>query len=89
MKLIIKFTDQSESFCNGVEFGRLLEKMERGDLIIYNNGFPVHEENINVIKQACKEYGYIPIMNEVKVDNEEDMFEGWQYFTALKKEFIN
>lgn len=41
MQLIVKFTDQSPSFCNGVEFGRLLERMERNDESVKNNGFPV------------------------------------------------
>lgn len=31
MNLLIKFPDQSQSFTYGVEFGRLLEKIERGD----------------------------------------------------------
>lgn len=29
--MILKFPDQSESFTYGVEYGRLLEKIERGD----------------------------------------------------------
>lgn len=76
--LIIKFTDQSSSFTYGVEFGRLLEKMERGDNIVMNNGFPVRYENIEVIKNACKEYGYIPLFNNKLLD-------GWVGFIGFKK----
>ncbi len=41
MNLLISFPDQSQSFTYGVEFGRLLERIERGDEYIENNGFPV------------------------------------------------
>jgi hypothetical protein len=41
MKILINFPDPSKSFTYGVEFGRLLEKIERGDEVIKNNGFPV------------------------------------------------
>lgn len=77
MKLLIHFTDQSASFAHGVEFGRLLGKMERGDLAIQNNGFPVHVENIQVLKDACNTYGYIPTFGTEQ--------HGWIEFTGVKK----
>lgn len=78
MNLIIKFTDQSESFTHGVEFGRLLEKMERGDGCISNNKFPVRDENKEVLKSACEHYGYIPIFSDSIVC-------GWSEFIGIKK----
>jgi hypothetical protein len=80
--LIIKFTDQSSSFTYGVEFGRLLEKIERGDNIVMNNGFPVRYENIEVIKLACNEYGYTPLFND-------RLFDGWVGFIGIKKTVLN
>jgi len=75
--LIIPFTDQSPSFTHGVEFGRLLEKMERGDEAIKNNGFPVRVENREVIICACARYGYIASFGQE--DN------GWVEFLGIKK----
>jgi len=77
MNLIISFTDQSESFTNGVEFGRLLNKMENGDSPVENNKFPIHSVNIDVIKSACKYYNYTPIFSPCCV-------EGWINFIAIK-----
>ena len=59
--LLISFDDQSESFVQGVEFGRLLEKMERGDDPISNNGFPVHLKDKGVIERLAKSFGYLSL----------------------------
>jgi hypothetical protein len=59
-KLIIRFPDQSKSFTYGVEYGRLLARMERGDMSVTNDGFPVRIENIQLLRDTCTEYGYIP-----------------------------
>lgn len=77
MELAISFTDQSKSFTLGVEFGRLLEKMERGDPFIRNNGFPVHKENIETIKAACAHHGYMATFG-----NE---YHEWVQFIAVRK----
>ena len=76
MDLLISFTDQSASFVHGVEFGRILEKMERGDQVVMNNGFPVRVENKAVIIQACRQFGYVPVFGH--------MVEGWIEFKAVK-----
>ena len=76
-ELIIKFYDQSESFTYGVEFGRLLEKIERGDEVIKNNGFPVRMENIELLKDTCKQYNYIAVVGE--------SVNGWVDFLGIKK----
>jgi hypothetical protein len=77
MKLTIPFTDQSPSFTYGVEFGRLLEKMERGDPAIKNNGFPVRVENLEVLKSACETYGYVATFGDDQ--------NGWIEFLGIKK----
>ncbi|MGE9312867.1 hypothetical protein ACLOAU_14560 [Niabella sp. CJ426] len=77
MNLLISFTDQSESFTYGVEFGRILAKIERGEDCIQNNGFPVRIENKQVIKSACDTYGYVPVFGS------EDS--GWISFMGVKK----
>jgi hypothetical protein len=77
-KLIIRFPDQSTSFTYGVEFGRLLEKMERGDDVIMNNGFPVRKENIQLIKDSCIQYGYVPLFGK-------EYYDEWIEFTGVKQ----
>lgn len=76
-ELIISFSDQSNSFTYGVEFGRLLQKIEQGDDIVTNNGFPIRLENKKLIKDTCTHYGYIPIF--VEINNDE-----WIDFIAMR-----
>jgi hypothetical protein len=78
MKLVISFPDQSTSFCYGVEYGRLLEKIERGDKIIINNGFPVRIENVDLLKDTCLKFGYTPIFGKT-------YFNEWIEFTGIKE----
>jgi len=79
-ELLISFDDSSKSFVYGVEYGRLLEKMERGDKEVFNNGFPIRIENKAVIERTCKSLGYIPTFGT-------NIFsDGWIEFLALKKE---
>jgi hypothetical protein len=60
-KLLVSFPDSSQSFAYGVEYGRLLQKIQDGKEVIENEGFPVRVENIQVLKSTCEAYGYIPI----------------------------
>ena len=78
MKLAISFPDQSTSFCYGVEYGRLLEKIERGDKIILNNGFPVRIENLELLKKTCILAGYTPIFGRT-------YYNEWIEFTGIKE----
>lgn len=78
MKLLIAFPDSSPSFAHGVEFGRLLEKIERGDDVVQNNGFPVRVENVDLLKDTCSKFGYIPTFADCSV-------EGWVNFLGMKK----
>lgn len=77
-KLLISFTDQSASYVYGVEVGRILEKIERGDLEVKNNGFPVRLENKVNIENACKAFGYICLFGKTHFDE-------WIDFMGLKK----
>ncbi len=78
MNLLIKFPDQSASFAYGVEFGRLLERIERGDEVIKNNGFPIRLENKALLKITCEKYGYIPSFGKLH-------FGEWIEFLGIKK----
>lgn len=80
MELILKFTDPSQSFCNGVEVGRILEKMQKGDDNVMNNGFPVNLENKAVLESACNWYGYTPFFGATYYDE-------WIEFIGIKKSF--
>lgn len=78
MKLAIGFDDNINiSFSHGVEFGRILHKLEIGEDKVDNNGFPVRIENINVYKKACKHYNYTPIFGE-------EYYNEWVDFIAIK-----
>jgi hypothetical protein len=77
-QLLVKFPDASESFTYGVEYGRLLQKMEQGDNVVMNNGFPVRLENKKLIEDTCKSLGYIPTFGMVHYDE-------WIEFLAIKK----
>lgn len=72
----ISFPDQSKSFTYGVEFGRLLEKMERGDSVVMNNGIPIRIENVELVKHTCAKLAYIPTFGK-----EQD---GWVSFMAIR-----
>lgn len=76
-ELFISFPDQSESFVYGVEYGRLLERIERGDESVENNGFPIRIENKNLLETTCEKYGYIPIFGDKYYDE-------WIEFKGLK-----
>lgn len=82
MNLLLRFPNQSDSFTHGVEFGRLLEKIERGDESIHNNGFPIRIENQSLLKETCTLYGYIPVFSEPYLD-------GWIDFLGVKNTINN
>jgi hypothetical protein len=82
MNLLIRFPDQSDSFTYGVEFGRLLEKIERGDESIHNNGFPIRIENQILLRETCILHGYIPVFSEPYLD-------GWIDFLGVKNTINN
>jgi len=78
MNLLVKFPDQSQSFSYGVEYGRILEKIERGDKIVMNNGFPVRIENVQLIKDTCSKYNYIPMFGNT-------YYNEWIEFIGIKQ----
>ena len=80
--LLISFPDQSQSFTYGVEFGRLLERIERGDEVIQNNGFPVRVENCSLLALTCSLHGYTATFSKPYMD-------GWVDFLGIKKTTSN
>lgn len=78
-ELIISFPDQSSSFTYGVEFGRLLQKIETGYNVIDNNGFPIRLENKKLLEDTCRVYGYIPVFGMIHYDE-------WIEFIGIKKQ---
>lgn len=82
MKLNISFTDQTESFVLGCEYGRILERLEKGIEIVENNGFPVHIKNKQTIIQSCNHFGYTPIFGN-------EHFGTYIEFRAIKNNNFN
>lgn len=75
--LLFAFKDSSSSFTNGVEIGRMLAKMEIGNTVVDNCGFPVHIDNKDVILSMCKSYGYTPVFGK-------EYYNEWVEFRAFK-----
>ncbi len=79
--LVLSFPDSSKSFVYGVEYGRILQQMQDGKNPIDNHGFPIREENEELIRETCKEYGYIPSFG--------DVWHGYVWFCGVKKKISN
>lgn len=77
MKLLISLSEKSEDYIHGMELGRLMEKMERGDECVLNNGFPIRNENVAAAKKISIANGYTPIVGD------ED-YSGWTEFMAIR-----
>lgn len=82
MKLIVKFTDPTNSFTLGCEYGRLLEKFENGISIVENNGFPVHLANKEVLVSTCIQFNYTPFFGD-------EYYNEWVEFKAIKNNNLN
>jgi hypothetical protein len=77
MELFISFTDQSSSFTAGVEYGRLYDRMQRGEDYVTNDGFPVRIENKILLKNTADKLGYICRFGG-------EYFNEWIEFCAIK-----
>ncbi|WNI34740.1 hypothetical protein [Chryseobacterium sp. SG20098] len=77
MELFIKFPDQSQSFSAGVEYGRLYGRIEKGDPVVTNDGFPVRIENKELLQNTCTKYGYTCNFGA-------EYYGEWIEFTAIK-----
>ncbi|WP_223559577.1 hypothetical protein [Chryseobacterium lathyri] len=77
MKLFISFPDQSKSFCAGVEYGKLYDRMEKGETHVTNDGFPVRKENQELLKNTCHKLGYTYSFGA-------EYYGEWIEFTAFK-----
>lgn len=74
-KLELKFLDESDSFCHGVETGILYTKLQYE--LLQDTPEIIHTDNIEQIKLIAKEFSY-----EVIIDNSE--IECWSYATFVK-----
>lgn len=81
-EIFIKFENQSQDFCLGVEYGRILQKIQDNNDFVTNDGFPIRLENVKVIKTTCEKYNYIPFFG-MKYYNE------WIDFIAFKNNNLN
>lgn len=79
MKLFISFPDQSQSFCTGVEYGRLYDRMMKGEIAVTNDGFPVRIENKKLLISTCEKLGYAYLFGP-------EYFGEWVEFSAFKKQ---
>jgi hypothetical protein len=77
MELILRFDDSSDSFCCGVELGRIISKIDSNNNYIDNNGFPIKLSNLNMIRKYCIINKYIPYFGAI-------YFEEWIDFIAIK-----
>jgi len=71
--MVFAFTDPSPSFVNGFEAGMIWQQIEDGLLEIdrgFEDGFPVHAENVDVIQRMATARNY-------RLEIKETDVEGW------------
>lgn len=57
--MIVRFPDQSQSFCNGFEAGRIFHQLENNQLISdEENMLTVRTENISLYESIAKHFKY-------------------------------
>lgn len=82
MNLLVSFPDQSASFVHGFEAGQIWREMDgEGKLVIdrgFDEGFPVHSENMTVIQNMARARGYEIVTKPTGV-------EGW---TGIRLTFV-
>jgi hypothetical protein len=60
-ELLYAFPDQSGSFVHGFEAGQLSVEMRAKEAVIdrgYEEGFPIHTANVELLARMCACYGY-------------------------------
>ena len=71
--MVFAFPDGSASFVNGFEAGMIWTEIERGELKIdrgFEEGFPIHIENVEVVQRMAAARGY-------RLETQEAGAEGW------------
>jgi hypothetical protein len=61
MTMLYSFTDQSASFVHGFEAGAISVRMKSDEPLIdlgYEEGFPIHSANVELLQRMCACYGY-------------------------------
>ena len=74
--------DPTRAFAHGVQFGRILEKLEASQPIVTNNGQPVYAVLIEMLRTACNQLGYVPSFSVFFKDGQ--VVEGMLTFSAIK-----
>ena len=77
MKLIISLSDKTPDFIKGMSFGRLFERMSKGENPVTNDGYPVRIENKEAIIKVCEAFNYTPVFGE-------EYYEEWISFMGIK-----
>ena len=57
---VASFPATDQAFILGVEYGRFYSAVERKEPHINNGGYPIHSANVEVIRDTCIVFGYIP-----------------------------
>ena len=74
MSLLVGFPDGSPSFVNGFEAGAIWQQLDSGSVepidCGFEAGFPVHTENVEVIRRMAKARGF-------NVETRAECEEGW------------
>ena len=61
MTMLFAFPDGSASFVNGFEAGMIWQRIENGEALVdcgFNEGTPVHSENLDLIARMAASRGY-------------------------------
>jgi hypothetical protein len=64
MKLILSLSEKTPDFIEGMEVGRIYERMSKKEDPVTNDGFPIHICNKDVVMRLCKALGYVPLFGE-------------------------
>jgi len=82
MSLLVGFPDGSPSFVNGFEAGAIWQQLDSGSIEPidrgFDAGFPVHTENLEVIRRMAKARGF-------NVETRDECEEGW---TPLRLSYV-
>ncbi len=71
--MVFAFPDGSASFVNGFEAGMIWAEIERGESVIdrgFDEGFPIHTENVELAQRMARSRGY-------QLETREGGAEGW------------
>lgn len=80
MDLIMKFIDDSKSYVNGFEAGRIWSEMELGNFFKH---YPMHSANTEQVKLMCEYFAYS--FNFEELDETWVLFDGERTDNDIRK----